>query len=124
MDSYSKWLEAFSINSMTAGKTIEPMHLLFARYGLPEILVSDNGGKFTSAEFNKFLEKNGIRDRKIPPYHAATKGQAERYVQALKQRLTKHMLEDNKLSEEHCLASFLLATAPHPTQQGGRVQQN
>ena len=60
VDSYSKWLEVFSMNSMTAGKTIERLRSLFARYGLPEILVSDNGGQFTSEEFSKFLKKNGI----------------------------------------------------------------
>ena len=117
VDSYSKWLEVFSMNSMTARKTIERLRSLFARYRLPEILVSDNGGQFTSEEFSKFLKKNGIRHRKIPPYHAATNGQAEHYVQTLKQRLTKHMLEDNKLSEEHCLANFLLCyhTTPNST---------
>ena len=60
MDCYSKWLEVFSLNSMTAGKTIERLHLLFARYGLPEIPVSGNGGQFTSEEFSKFIKKNGI----------------------------------------------------------------
>ena len=58
MDSYSKWLEVFSMNSMTAGKTIERLRSLFARYGLPDILVSDNGGQSTSEEFSKFLMKN------------------------------------------------------------------
>ena len=56
VDSYSKWLEVFSINSMTAGKTVERLHSLLARYGLPEILVSDNGGQFISEEFSEFLK--------------------------------------------------------------------
>jgi len=124
VDSYSKWLEVFSMNSMTAGKTIERLRSLFARYGLPEILVSDNGGQFTSEEFSKFIQKNGIRHRKIPPYHAATNGQAERYVQTLKQRLTKHMLEDNKLSEEHCLANFLLSYRTTPNSTTGQSPVN
>ena len=60
VDSYSKWLEVLSMKSMTAGKTIERLHSLFARYGLPKILLSENGGQFTSEEFSKFLTKNGI----------------------------------------------------------------
>ena len=109
VDSYSKWLEVLSMNSMTAGKTIERLRSLIARYRLPEILVSDNKGQFISEEFCKFLKKNDIRHRKVPPYHDATNGQAERYVQTLKQRLAKHMLEDNKFCEERCLANFLLS---------------
>ena len=102
---------------MTVVKTIDCLRSSIARYGLPEILVSDNGGQFFSEEFSKFLKKNGIQHFKIPPYHAATNGQAERYVQTLKQRLRKHMLEDNKLSEEHCLTNFLLSyrTTPNST---------
>ena len=120
VDSYSKWLEVYSMNSMTAGKTIDRLRSLFARYGLPDILVSDNGGQFVSEEFSKFLKTNGIRHLKIPPYHAATNGQAERYVQTLTQRLTKHMLEDSKLSEEHCLANFLLNYRTRPNSTTGQ----
>ena len=50
-------------------------------YRLPETLVSDNGGQSISEEFSKFLKTNGIRHHRIPPYHAATNSQAERYVQ-------------------------------------------
>ena len=119
VDSYSKWLEVFSMNSMTAGKIIERLRLLIARYGLPEILVSDNGGQFVSEEFSNFLKTNGIQHIKIPPY-AATNRQAERYVHTLKQRLTKHMLEDNKSSEEHCLANFLLSYRTTPNSRTGQ----
>ena len=120
MDSYSKWLEVLSINSTTARKTIYSLHLLVARYRLPETLVSDNGGQLTSEEFSRFLKKNGIRHHKIPRYHAATNGQAEHYVQTLKKRLTKHMLEDNNLSEEHCLANSLLSYRTTPNSPTGQ----
>ena len=121
VDSYSKWLEVFSMNSMTAGKTIDRLLSLIARYGLPEILVSDNGGKFVSEEFSNFLKTNGIQHLKIPPYHAATtNGQAERHVQTSKQRLPNHMLENDKSSEEHCLANFLLSYHTTPNSKTGK----
>ena len=117
--SYSKWLEVFSTTSMTAGKTIDRLRSLIARCRLPEILVSDNGGQFISKEFSNFLKTIGIRHFKIPPYHATTSGQGERNVQTLKQRLTKHMLEDNNLSEEYCLANFLLSYHTTPISTTG-----
>ena len=101
-------------------KTIERLRLLIARYELPEILVSDNGEQFSVEEFNNFLKTNGIWNLTIPPFHATTNGQAECYVQILKQRLAKHMLEDSKLSEEHCLANFLLSSRTTPNSTTGQ----
>ena len=43
---YSKWLEVIPLISMTSLKTIEVLHSLFVRFGLPEEVVSDNGPGF------------------------------------------------------------------------------
>ncbi|KAG8182759.1 hypothetical protein JTE90_023397 [Oedothorax gibbosus] len=50
-------------------------------YGLPEVLVSDNGGTFVAEEFQDFLKKNKISRKLIPPYHACSNGAAEKSVQ-------------------------------------------
>ena len=39
----------------TAGKTIEDLRAMFARFGLPKCLVSDNGPQFVLQEFTNFL---------------------------------------------------------------------
>ena len=43
VDGYSKWLEVIPIGFMTSLKAIEVLRSLFARYGIPEEVVSDNG---------------------------------------------------------------------------------
>lgn len=48
VDAHSKWLEVIPMKSTTTEKTLEVLHNLFAAYGLPEQLVSDNGPQFTS----------------------------------------------------------------------------
>lgn len=59
VDSHLKWLEVFHMTSITSSKTIEVLRGLFASYGLPEEVVSDNGPQFTSTEFRQFLTKMG-----------------------------------------------------------------
>ena len=40
---------------------------VFVVHGLPEVLVSDNGAAFTSADFQTFVERNGFRQiRSVP----------------------------------------------------------
>ena len=56
-------------------------------FGLPELLVSDNGPQFTAEEFGTFLAANGVKHSRSAPYHPATNGLAERFVQSLKQAL-------------------------------------
>ena len=51
VDVHSKWGEVWEINSTTSSRTIQVLRQLFAAYGLPQQLVTDNGPQFTSDEF-------------------------------------------------------------------------
>ena len=55
VDTLSKWLEITLMKSTTASTTIDVARETFARFGLPEQVVTDNGPQFTSAEFAEFL---------------------------------------------------------------------
>eukprot|EP00079_Xenopus_tropicalis_P034355 XP_017948126.1 PREDICTED: uncharacterized protein K02A2.6-like [Xenopus tropicalis] len=94
IDSYSKWLEVLPTKTSTSEKTITLLRNLFASYGLPKELVSDNGPQFTSQEFQYFLKQNGIRHKLTPPYHPASNGAAERAVQTFKKAWMKHSVAD------------------------------
>lgn len=89
IDSHSKWIEAHIMSSCTPQATIDQLRSIFATFGLPKLLVSDNGPSFTSLEFKKFVTQNGIVHRTTAPYHPASNGQAERAVQVIKQGLKK-----------------------------------
>ena len=88
VDSHSKWLDVHVTSSSTAAVTIDKLQTTFATLGLPEVLVSDNGSAFCSDEFQVFLKTNGIKHVLTPPYHPASNGLAERYVQTFKVRLS------------------------------------
>ncbi|XP_039312438.1 uncharacterized protein K02A2.6-like [Solenopsis invicta] len=87
VDAYSKWLEVKVTTSTTTTATIATLDELFSRYGVPVTVVSDNGRQFVSAEFEAFLQTSGVKYHKLTaPYHPSN-GQAERYVQTVKNAL-------------------------------------
>ena len=89
IDGYSKWMEVHILPSATSTATITCLCKIFATFGLPEVLVSDNGRNFTSVEFETFLERNGIQHKLSAPYHPASNGLAERAVQTFKKGMRK-----------------------------------
>lgn len=68
------------------------MHF-FARFGFSDVLVSDGGPLFNALTFTNFLEKQGIKVLKSPPYHPASNGQAERFVRTVKDVLKKILID-------------------------------
>ena len=46
MDAHSKWPEIIEMPSVTVSKTIDELRKLFAAYGLPEQVVTDNSPQF------------------------------------------------------------------------------
>ena len=78
VDAYSKWLEVIPMSATTTEKTLE------VRYGLPD---QDTGPQFTSTEFEMFTKRNGVKHIRTAPYHPASNGEAERFVQTFKQSL-------------------------------------
>ena len=99
VDSHSKWPEVFEMSSTSTSKTITVLRQLFAKYGLPEQVVSDNGPKFTSDEFRHFVKDNGIKHFRCAPYHPASNGAVERFNQTFKQALRAgERMEDHSLT--------------------------
>lgn len=56
---------------------------LFASYGLPEEIVTDNRPQFVSSTFKTFIKTNGVKQTLGSPYHPASNGAAERSVKIL-----------------------------------------
>ena len=66
IDASSKWLENLPGHSTTSFCTIQQLRPLFARFGNPDCIVSDDGTPFTSEEFESFCCKcNGIRHIRV-----------------------------------------------------------
>ena len=61
VDTHSKWIEVEIVNSATFQTTVECLRMIFARFGLPEMMVTDNGTFLTSSEYQEFAQCNNIR---------------------------------------------------------------
>lgn len=89
IDAHSKWIEAVHTKTSTSAAVIEELRTVFATFGLPEVIVTDNGKCFTSSEFESFLKSNGIEHLTSAPYHPSSNGLAERAAQIVKKGLKK-----------------------------------
>uniref|UniRef100_A0A8R1HNW0 RNA-directed DNA polymerase n=1 Tax=Caenorhabditis japonica TaxID=281687 RepID=A0A8R1HNW0_CAEJA len=111
IDSYSKWTEILPTKSITTTATITLLNPIFARYGNPRTLVSDNGTQFTSSKFTKFCTSRGIRHLRSPPFHPQSNGQAERFVDIFKRALRKLRRER---TTQDALQTFLMSYRSTP----------
>ena len=79
MDYRSKWPEAAILKTITSQKIITVLTEIFARFGNPKVIISDNGPQLISEEFENFLKANGIQHSRVSPYFPKANGQVERF---------------------------------------------
>nr|XP_023691255.1 uncharacterized protein K02A2.6-like [Paramormyrops kingsleyae] len=113
IDAYSKWMDVYPVKSATSATTIDCLRQSFCSQGLPEMLVSDNGSCFVSAEFKEFTQKNSIRHITSAPYHASSNGCAERAVQTFKSMMKK--VGEGRLSTKVSRVLFNYRITPQST---------
>lgn len=110
VDAFSKWPFVYIVKDITAKTTIHKCKKIFSEFGIPKVIVTDNGRCFRSTDFVQFLKTNGITPKYTAPYHPATNGQAEKFIQTMKKSLRK-MLTDStnkNLKLEDTLNDFLV----------------
>ncbi|XP_011874603.1 PREDICTED: uncharacterized protein K02A2.6-like [Vollenhovia emeryi] len=110
VDAFSKWPFVRIVKNITAKTTIHKCKEIFSEFGVPQTLIMDNGSNFRSTEFQQFLKINGITPKFIAPYHPSTNGQAERFIQTMKNSLRKMLTDprNNNLNLESALHEFLI----------------
>lgn len=106
------------MTSTKSAQTIDYLAELFALFGNPCLIVSDNGPQLTSAEFDEFLSENGIRHLTTAPYNPSSNGQAENFVRSFKAALGKMLPEGARKKDTHTAARTFLQdyrASPHST---------
>ena len=75
---------SFSATAPSTSVTIELLRPLFAQFGLPGNIVTNNGNCFVSAKFQHFSTMNDVKHITSSPCHPSTNGLTERAVQIVK----------------------------------------
>ena len=97
VDYVSKWVEA--IATKTNDHTVVckfVQNSIFARFGIPRVIISDGGSHFKNFQFGKLLKRYGINHRIATPYHPQTSGQVEVSNRQIKEILQKTVKPDRK----------------------------
>ncbi|KAI5743540.1 hypothetical protein M8J77_019372 [Diaphorina citri] len=94
VDYYSKFIETALCSNTSSAVVIAHIKSIFARHGIPQIVVSDNGPQFSSREFQQFARTYEFQHITSSPRYPRSNGEAESAVKIMKKMLTK-CLHDN-----------------------------
>ncbi|UYV65022.1 hypothetical protein LAZ67_3002850, partial [Cordylochernes scorpioides] len=89
VDRYSGYPEVFTLDPPTASNVKNKLRETFARFGIPETMMSDNGPPFRSEIMTDFCIRWGIKQLFSSPHLHRSNGLAERNIQTIKTQLIK-----------------------------------
>ncbi|KAM2421501.1 hypothetical protein ACFXTH_027823 [Malus domestica] len=90
VDYVSKWVEARATRTNDSKVVADFVKTnIFARFGMPRVLISDGGSHFCNRTIEALLKKYGVTHKVATPYHPQTSGQAEVSNREIKQILEK-----------------------------------
>lgn len=86
---FSRWIEIAKLAQLTSNLVIAHTKSIFALYGNPEVVISDNGPQFASEKYDNFARDYGFQHVTSSPSYPQGNGKAERAVQTIKNLLKK-----------------------------------
>lgn len=105
VDYFSRYPELARL-TRTSGNVITHLRSIFARHGIPEVVFSDNGTQFVSAEFRCFSKDYGFQHVTSRPRYPQANGEVKRMVKTIKGLIKKF--------SDHYLASLDYRDTPVP----------
>ena len=89
VDYFSNFWEIEHLPNTTTSTIIKKLKYHFARQGIPDIVISDNGPQFACEKFSNFASEWDFEHRPGSPGHQQTNGKAEAAVKEAKRPLWK-----------------------------------
>ena len=89
VDYYSRFIEISQLNRTTAEDVILHTKSIYARHGIPEVVVSDNGPQYSAEAYARFPREYQFEHITSSPHYPQSNGEAELAVQTVKCLLKK-----------------------------------
>ena len=86
VDYLSAFVEIAKLNNTSLASIVNNLKSIFARHRIPEIVVTDNGPKYSSQTFTAFADAHGFTYRTSSPRYPQSNGVSERVVKTIKLR--------------------------------------
>ena len=114
-DEYSRYVVVDILDSISTTSVIPRLDKIFAEFGVPVSLKTDNGPPFNSHEFKTYASITGFRHRRITPLWPQANGETERFMRTVKKSIKAALNKGRSWKQE--LFKFLLdyRTTPHCT---------
>ena len=97
VDYFSNFIEVIRVHNQTSTSLIKEFQNIYARFGVPDQLVTDNGPQFCTEEFRKFAERWNFEHITSSPRYPQSNGKAENAVKTVKKLFKKCKLSgDNE----------------------------
>ena len=106
-------MEAIRLSDQTAKWITEELVKVFAKYGLPTTLHSDQGRNFESSMLHQTLETFGIKKSRTTAYHPEGDGMVERFNRTLLQLLRSYTEQQEEWERYLPFVLFAYRTAVH-----------
>ena len=95
---YFNWFPVVrKLQSLHLMSVIKHLKEIFTEIGVPRCIFLDGGTQFTWQEFQDFTRRWDTQRRITSPTNAQSNGQAEQFVQTIKNNLTKALAEGKEL---------------------------
>ena len=95
-------------------RVVEPrLNKMFAEFGIPEVLRSDNGPPFNGKDFAHFAQTLGFKHRKVTPLWPRANGEVERFMRTVKKTIEAAKVEHRPWKEELCDLLRNYRATPH-----------
>ena len=115
VDLATRWPEAVPLKKIDAVTTAEALLDIFSTYGVPQVLVHDNGGNFTAKFTSLVMKTMGIHQIKTAPYHPEANGLIEQLNGTTKKALKKAGAEDTSWDKLIPLVLYAIRITQHST---------
>ena len=90
IDYYSRYVEMAKLSTSTSNDVVTHLKSIFARHGIPQTVMSDNGQQYAAETFARFAQQYGFTNITSSPKYPQSNGAIERAVKTVKALLDKN----------------------------------